>query len=261
MVPLFAALGKNDVDVFMDVWISNNQEIWDKTKAQGAVDLGVSYPDATEGWYVPRYVIEGDKQQNIEAVAPDLKTVQDLLKYKALFDDPEQPGMGRFLNCPIGWGCEQKNNAKLEAYGLAKDFVNFKPGSGAALDAAYASAYARGKPIVGYYWAPTWLLGVQDMVKLEEPACTDANKDGCAFPVTESHTVASAGFVEKAAATEEFFKNLKTNSKEMSGILAFLKNNEGSTSDDAALNFLKTKQDIWTTWVPADVADKVKAGL
>lgn len=261
MVPLFTAMAKNDVDVFMDIWITNNKEIWDKTAAAGAVDLGVSYSDATEGWYVPRYMIEGDAARSIVASAPNLKTVANLVEYKALFDDPEQPGMGRFLNCPIGWGCEQTNNVKLEKYGLTKDFTNFKPGSGAGLDASYASAYKQGKPVVGYYWAPTWLLGLYDMVKLEEPECTADNADACAFPSTESHIVASAEFVDKAVAVEDFFRNVRTSAKEVSQMLAYLQENTGSTRDDVALNFLKTQEATWSKWVPGDVAAKIKASL
>lgn len=261
MVPLFTALGKGDIDIFMDVWKSNNMEVWEKTEAAGAVDLGVMYPDATEGWYVPRYMVEGDSSRNIKATAPDLKSVGDLVKYKALFDDPEQPGMGRFLNCPIGWGCEQTNNKKLEAYGLSGSYVNFKPGSGAALDAAFASAYKRGKGIVGYYWEPTWILGVYDMVKLEEPACDAKNTTACAFPRTAAHITASGQFVKEADAIEKFFRNYKTTSAEVSSILAYLQQNEGATRDDAATNFLKTQDSSWTKWVPADVAAKIKAGL
>jgi ABC-type proline/glycine betaine transport system substrate-binding protein len=261
MVPLFTALGKGDVDIFMDVWISNNQEIWDKTMTAGAVNLGVMYPDATEGWYVPRYVVEGDEDRGIKAVAPDLKSVEDLAKYKGLFEDPEQPGMGRFLNCPIGWGCEQKNNTKIDKYGLSEAFVNFKPGSGAALDSAFASANKRGKPIVGYYWEPTWLLGVHDMIKLSEPACTDSNADACAFPKTVSSVTASAQFVEQTRVLENFFSKLTTSSAEISAALAYLQNNEGSDREDAALNFLKTREDTWAAWVTPEAAEKIKAGL
>jgi ABC-type proline/glycine betaine transport system substrate-binding protein len=261
MVPLFTALGKGDVDIFMDVWKNNNKEIWEKTAAAGAVELGIMYPDATEGWYVPRYMVEGDAERGIKASAPDLKNVGDLAKYKALFEDPEQPGMGRFLNCPIGWGCEQTNNKKLKAYGLLESFVNFKPGSGAALNAAFTSAYKRGKGVVGYNWEPTWIMGLYDMVKLDEPACDGSNDGACAFPNSAASTTASAQFVKDADAVEEFFRNYKTNSAQISAMLAYLQENEGSTRDDVATNFLKTQESTWTQWVPADVAAKIKSKL
>lgn len=212
MVPLFTALGKNDIDIFMDVWIPNNKEIWEETSSKGAVELGVMYPDATEGWYVPRYVVEGDAERGIEAMAPDLASAEGLADHWELFKDPEEPEKGRFLNCPIGWGCEQRNNLKLEAYGLTDTFVNFRPGTGAALDAAYASAYKRGKPVVGYYWEPTWLLGLYDMVKLEEPACSETTGDACASANTPASMTASQRFVEEADALESFFAAFETSS-------------------------------------------------
>ena len=35
---------------------------------------------AVEGWYVPRFVIEGDAKRKLEAKAPDLKNIADLGK-------------------------------------------------------------------------------------------------------------------------------------------------------------------------------------
>ena len=77
------------------------------------VALGTTYPDATEGWFVPTSIVSG-----ANAVAPDLKSVTDLPKYNELFADPEEPGKGRFYNCPAGWQCEVVNSKKLIAYGL-----------------------------------------------------------------------------------------------------------------------------------------------
>ena len=68
-----------------------------------------------------------------------------------------------------GWGAEVINSKKLKAYGLEGEFTNFRPGTGAALSAAIASAYKRKKPVLYYYWGPTWVLGKYDGVMLEEP--------------------------------------------------------------------------------------------
>lgn len=261
MVPLFTALGKGDVDIFMDVWIPNNQEVWAETMEQGAVELGVMYADATEGWYVPRYVVEGDAERGIDPMAPDLTGVDQLAQHSELFTDPEEPDKGRFLNCPIGWGCEQRNNDKLEAYGLTDSFVNFRPGTGAALDAAYASAHKRGKPVVGYYWEPTWLLGVYDMVKLEEPACTEDNANACAFPSTPASVTASAQFVEEADELESFFANFETSSAEVSALLAFMQEGDGADRDAAAAHFLENYADTWTGWVSEEAAQKIKDAM
>ena len=154
-LPLLTALGRGDVDVLMEIWRQNITEAWTKLQREKkVVDLGVNFPDAVQGFYVPTYVIEGDPERGIKPLAPDLKTVDQLGRYKNLFTDPEKPSKGRFHNCILGWSCESVNTKKLKVYGLDKDFTNFRPGTGAALAAAYASMYKRGKPFVGYYWGP-----------------------------------------------------------------------------------------------------------
>ncbi|MCY7264904.1 glycine betaine ABC transporter substrate-binding protein, partial [Pseudomonas protegens] len=82
----------------------------------------------------------GDPAKGIAAKAPDLKSVDQLSdpKIVELFRDPEEPTKGRFLNCPSGWTCEGVNTAKLQAYKLDGNYVNFRPGTGTALDAAIA---------------------------------------------------------------------------------------------------------------------------
>src|SRR3546814_10391900 len=87
-------------------------------------------------------------------MAPGLKSWHDLARYKTLFTDPEEPGKGRFLNCPSGWVCEKTNSRLLRLHGLEKDYTNFRAGTGAALDAAISSAYDRGQPRLLYYWQP-----------------------------------------------------------------------------------------------------------
>ncbi len=119
-----------------------------------AVSLGTNFPDAVQGWYVPRYVIEGDDARGIEPIAPELNFVSDLKEHWELFRDPEQPGKGRFYNCILGWSCEEQSTRKLEGYGLDRFYTNFRPGTGAALAAAIASAYERGRPVLALLLGP-----------------------------------------------------------------------------------------------------------
>ena len=46
----------------------------------------------------------------------------------------------------------------------------------------------------------------------------------------------------------------------MNGMLVYMEENQ-ATGPDAALEFLDQHQDIWTKWVSADVAAKVKKSL
>ena len=63
-VPGIQGLRRGDIDVSMETWVDNIQEIWDEIIAEGTVvDLGSNFPNAPQGWYVPTYVIEGDPER------------------------------------------------------------------------------------------------------------------------------------------------------------------------------------------------------
>lgn len=271
-LPLVTGLARGDVDIAMEIWLDNVTEPWNKAVEAGqAKSLGTNFPDAVQGWWIPRYLREGDPSRSIEPMAPDLKHVKDLPKYKELFADPEEPSKGRFYNCILGWNCEVMNTKKLKAYGLEDDYTNFRPGSGAALAAAIASNYERGKPFVAYYWGPTWVLGKYDLVMLDEPAYDKAiweamtksenPEQAVAYPLVEVVVGVNTKFAEAAPKLVEFLTAYETSNALVSQALAYMQENENATADDAALNFLKTKPEVWSRWVPAEVAERVKAGL
>ncbi|MBJ3775357.1 ABC transporter substrate-binding protein [Acuticoccus sp. 2012] len=272
-IPLLSGMARGDIDITMEMWIPNVQEAWDKAEADGDVaEIGVSYPDATQAWYVPKYLVEGD-----DAKAPDLKSVSDLPKYAELFADPEEPGKGRFYNCILGWGCEVFNTKKLQAYGLLDSFTNFRPGTGGALAGAIESAILRKRPIVFYYWGPTWVLGKvgDQIVQLEEPAYDKAIWDKLAstpveevdesFEATEYPTIkvsiaVNTDFESEAPTIVEFLKKYRLDAATVSKALAYMQD-ESATADEAAQWWMANNEDIWTKWVPADVAESVKSAL
>ena len=152
-ITLETALANNDIQVIGEEW-AGRSPVWVKAEAEGkVVSLGDTVKGATEGWWVPEYVIKGDPAKGIKPMAPDLRSVSDLPRYKNVFKDPEAPNKGRFLNSPIGWTSEVVNKQKLKAYGLDDSYVNFRSGSGAALDAEISSSISRGKPVLFYYWS------------------------------------------------------------------------------------------------------------
>lgn len=271
VIPLLAGMARGDIDVNMEIWTNNVAEAWAKALEAGAVvQLSVNYPDAVQGWYVPRYVVEGDPARGIEPMAPDLKSVFDLPRYATLFQDPEEPDKGRFYNCILGWQCEVLNTRKLKVYGLDEAYTNFRPGTGEALAAAIASAYKRGKPIVAYYWGPTWVLGLYDMVMLEEPAFNQADWEklqtqddpqvAVAYPEVRVSVGVSKGFHDQAPRLVEFLDNYETSNRLVSELLAYMQEHDADEGR-AARHFLETHPEVWTRWVPGEVAERVKASL
>ncbi len=270
-IPLINGMARGDVHLIMEVWRSNTPPAWTAGVAAGKlIEVGLNFPDATQGWFVPRYLVEGP-----QAPAPGLKSVADLPRYKALFSDPEEPAKGRFLNCIAGWQCELFNSKKLQAYGLADHFTNFRPGTGAALDAAILSAVKRKRPVLFYYWGPTWLLGQigAELVMLHEPPYDAAKwqalaavkdpkdaRDATAYPVVEVLIGANKAFLDQAPRLHAFLKNYRTSSQLVSEALAYMQETKGS-ADDAARQFLKAHPAVWQAWVPPEVARRVKAAL
>ncbi|WP_434987961.1 ABC transporter substrate-binding protein [Pseudomonas protegens] len=270
-ITLETALANNDIQVIGEEW-AGRSPVWVKAEAEGKVQaLGDTVKGATEGWWVPEYVIKGDPAKGIKPLAPELRSVTDLARYKDVFKDPESPDKGRFLNSPIGWTSEIVNQQKLKAYGLQDSYVNFRSGSGAALDAEISSAIRRGKPILFYYWSPTPLLGRFKLVQLQEPpfdaeawkTLTDAanpNPRPTRSLASRLSIGVSTPFQKQYPQLAQFFAKVELPIEPLNRALAQMSENH-STPRDAARAFLKQHPDVWRAWVPRDVADRIAATL
>ena len=270
-VSLEAALAKNDIQVIGEEW-AGRSPAWVKAESEGKVfGLGDTVKGATEGWWVPEFVIKGDAARGIKPLAPDLKSVADLPRYKDVFRDPEDPTRGRFLNSPTGWTSEIVNSQKIKAYGLTDSFVNFRTGSSAALDAEVASSIRRGKPVLFYYWSPTPLLGRFKLVKLEEPpfnaeawkTLADAknpNPIGTRSMPAKLAIGVSAPFKAQYPQLVSVFEKVDLPIDLLNGILADM-SEKRTQPRQVALAFLKEQPQVWQQWVPAQVAAKVNAAL
>lgn len=274
-IPLFQGLLRGDVNVSMEIWVEQ-QEGWEPALEEGTLrDHGASFGESVQGWYVPTYMIEGDEERGIEPVAPDLRHVDDLPDYVDLFSDPEDPEKGRFYECIAGWECERVNEVKFTAYGLGEHYNRFLPGSGPALAASLVAAYEQGEPWLGYYWAPTWIFGQLDLTMLEEPEYTDecwdsiaeeiasdniVGEEACHYPSVTVNIGTNIDFIEANPEVSEFLDNYETTMDQTSEMLLYMQENEAE-AEDAAEWFLREHEDVWTPWVPEDVADRVRDSL
>lgn len=269
-MPLLMGMARGDVDATTEIWSDNIKETWSEMIDKGKVlDMGPTYPDAVQGWYVPAYVVKGDADRGIEPMAPDLKTVQDLKKYKDLFVPKSggEPGKGRFYNGPTGWVTYSVNEVKLKAYGLDSMYENFSAGSSAALATAIFTAYERGEPVLAYYWEPTPLMGMLDMYKLEEPPYEHAKWDektyDCSFPPSRVHIGISTKLCTRAPQAVTILANYTSTLEQTNAALAYMKEKDASL-EAAAVWFLRTYPEQWHRWFPIandPRIEKVKAAL
>ena len=272
--PIMAAHYDGQLDVITEVWYDNIIGNYKPHEEAGTIiHMGTNTPDSQQAFYVDKAT--ADKY--------NLKSVDDMKdpKIAALFKDPEDPSKGRMTSCISGWTCYTVNLVKQKEYGLDKYYTNFDPGSGGALDAAIAGAFAKKKPIFTYYWAPTGLMGKVDLVRLTEPKFNqkcwddmsvvvedikangpDAYKPSCACEYRDMALTKSvlATWAKSHPKENEFIGKYTIPTAVVNKMLAFYEDESGGDMEATAIEFLKTET-MWKDWVPADVAKKVSAAL
>jgi len=268
----FASMNeKGQPDIAGELWINAVREPLNKAMDEGSLISANGSPitDLGEGWWIPPHTA---------AANPDLKTVLDVLERPDLFPDSEDPSKGAFIGCPAGWGCQLANANLFRAFDMeAKGWKLVDPGSAAGLDGSMTKAMDREENWFGYYWSPTAMIGKHKMVKL--PFGVDfagaENWDGCivkpeqecadpkpsAWTQSEVHTVVTDDF--KGNAGDEVMAYLGARvfpGPVMNDMLVYMGDNQAG-GEDAAIEFLLTKGDVWEPWVSADVAGKVKEAI
>ncbi|TCL73876.1 ABC transporter substrate-binding protein [Rhizobium sp. BK251] len=266
--PTFTSMDeKGEPDLAPEFWTNAVRTALDKAVAKGRlIEAAPLLSDgAVQGWWIPKFLADAH---------PDIKTVQDALKHPELFPAPEDPSKGAVYNCPSGWNCQISTANLYKALGGEKaGFDLVDTGSGAGLDGSIANAFEKKIGWLGYYWAPTAILGKYEMSKLSFGVPLDkAEWDACTaipdcaspkvndYPETAVFTIVTKGFAEKAPVAMDYVKTRKWDNATVNKVLAWMTENQG-TNEDAAKYFLKTYPDLWTKWVAPDVAEKVKGTL
>ncbi|MEM7345079.1 MAG: glycine betaine ABC transporter substrate-binding protein [Chloroflexota bacterium] len=269
-----------EIDVEMEIWRESKEEWYDaQVGAATLLDLGAIFESSVQGWYVPRYVIEGDSVLGIDPVAPDLQSIEDIVEYKEVFQDSSDPGKGLWVGCIVDWSCHRISQIKAEAYGFDQDFNLLTPEEESDILSLVSEAYDQGLPVLVYHWEPTPMMGEFDMVRLEEPpfdaACWQtileaADQDplgtvdeACDYPETDIHTGVYGGLLDRAPDVVIFLKNMFVGTQRVNQLTAYMNNQdiELEDADKVAIYYLHNFENEWRGWVSDDVAERVKAAL
>ncbi|MDE1158395.1 MAG: ABC transporter substrate-binding protein [Neorhizobium sp.] len=267
-MPTFTSMNdKGEPDMAPEFWVNSVRVPLEAAVKQGRLIQAAEIlaDGAVEGWWIPKFLADAH---------PDIKTVQQALAHPELFPSPDNPSRGAIYNCPSGWSCQVSTANLFRAIGAGdKNFDLIDTGSATGLDGSIANAFANKTGWLGYYWAPTAILGKYEMVKLSFDVPHDkADWDACtavpdcgnprvnSYPTSQAFTITTRAFAEKADVALDYVKKRKWTNTTVNGILAWQDDNL-ATNADAAKHFLETSPDIWTKWVTPAVADKVKAAL
>ena len=267
-VPTFASMAeKGEPDVAPELWINAVRDQLDEEVEQG--DLVIAAESLADGgvesWWIPKFIADAN---------PDIKTVSDALARPDLFPAPEDPSVGGVYNCPSGWACQLITANLFEAHGAGdKGFELIDSGSAAGLDGSIANAFAQQKGWLGYYWAPTSVLGKYEMVALDMEAEHDSEewdtctvKADCENPQVNDwapakvFTVVTDDFAESNAVAMEYLQTRAWDNDTVNALLAW-QADEKASNEDAAFYFLENNEDVWTPWVSEEVAERVRSAL
>lgn len=265
-VPTLTSMAaKGEPKIAPEMWVSTGEAIWEKAVTSGRVFKAADTftNGGREGWWVPDYIWEAH---------PDLRSIEDLKRYAKLFEEPGSNGKGRLYGCPPGWACEIINTNLFKALELEKyGWELFSPGSGANLKASIARKVKRKQPIVSYYWEPTAVIGKFNLQRLEmppydpekfkcltDPNCPNPQVTG--WPKAEVAVAVATDLREKAPNVVAFLSKFTVPNDVVNKILAWGDDNSASP-EEVAIYFFQNYPDIWMSWVPEDVAARVKAEL
>ncbi|ESZ02015.1 MULTISPECIES: glycine betaine ABC transporter substrate-binding protein [unclassified Mesorhizobium] len=266
-VPTITAMvEKGQPDISSESTPSLLGDVYTKGAAEGRIKaIGKAVSDgAVSGWYIPRYLADAH---------PEIKTVEDALKHPELFPAPEDPSKGGIIQGPQGWGDTVVTAQLFKALeGDKKGFVLVPSGSAAALDGAITRAYERKKGFIAAYWAPTSLLVKYPMVRLEG-AHDDAEWVRCTtvqdcpdpkpnyWKPNDMVTLVSSEFMKRdVGPIVEYLSKRSWSQAEVGKVMLWMTENQAN-GEDGAKWFLKNLPVVWTKWVPAEVAEKIKAAL
>jgi len=222
------------------------EEYVDTGKVSRSGQTGIK---GTSHVYVPRYVIEVDSERGIAPMAPDLKTHNDLNKYKDLFATADTSPNGRFVDFTPGW--DYRNEERLAALGI--DYEVVFTGSEAASFAELDAAHKRGEPILLVIWTPHWAPVKYDLVPIQFPHHPDCypvtERFDCGYTVDDVYKLTWPGLEKDMPKAYEFLKNFQiTNDQQTAMVIA--KTDEGQTDVEAARIWKDANQDTWKAWIP-----------
>ena len=264
---LTSMIEKGQPDVAPEGWVDLLPDVVNGGIGEGKIVVaGPALSDgAVQGWFIPKYLADAN---------PDIKTIEDALARPDLFPAPEDASKGAVVNGPQGWGGTIVTAQLFKAFGAEdKGFVLVDSGSAAGLDGSVAKAYERKEGWLGYYWEPTSLLGKYDMVKLEHGVpydaaewkrcntvadCPDPKQNE--WPKDKVETLVTAAFAERAGPAMDYFKARSWSNATVNKLLAWMTDNQ-ATGEEGAKYFLNNNEELWTKWVSAEVAEKVKAAI
>ncbi|MCY3874146.1 MAG: glycine/betaine ABC transporter substrate-binding protein [Rhodobacteraceae bacterium] len=249
---IFAGMDKGDgsIDVHTDLWMPNNQSMWDQY-IDGVQTVATNMPyKGTSNIYVPSYM--ADKVRSIE----DLNNPE----IAAMFDT-DGDGLGEYWAGDVTWASTKRWQIKFKSYGL--DGL-WEPNiiSADTFKAGLEAAYASGKPQLFYYWTPEAIHVRYDLTALEEPSrfegCEDVDLQAenwlevstfeCVIAPNDIYVAYSKSLETRNPAVAKMLSNVQFTGDEINGWIVEMFENKRDPQE-VAEEWIEDNVDIVNGWI------------
>ena len=243
------AIRSGDMSYYCETWPSYNpikSEYMTEYGGDGSlVKIADSGIIGLSGYFVPRYMIEGDSARGIPASAPNLKTYKDLNQYKHMFKSLESGDRGNIIGCPIAaWLCEDQKRMDL----LGVDFYAQAMGSETAHWAEMQAKYKRGEPFIAYAWAPHWIHAALDLVEIEIPPHDEAKWPATNWPKDVTFKFATPDFIKNNPEVVAVLEKHRLTNDQQAGMIYEIDVNKRDM-DEVVEEWMEANQDVWKKWL------------
>lgn len=224
---IFEAMDKGSMDVMPEVWLPNQQNLYDTyVTGKATVALNQTGMPASQGLCVPRFVAEKMGVSAIEDLTdPD----------KALLFDTDDDGKGNLWVGNPGDASGNVEKIKAKTYGYDQTMstdVYDETVTYANLD----NAIKAGKPWIGFCYKPHYIFTLHDMVVLDEPAY-DESKWTVVQPTDDPDWLANSSVSTAWPTANVHVGYRKALGKDNPGIAAMLHNINFSADEVSAMTY------------------------
>lgn len=237
----WAGIADGSVDAILEDWGHDDLKKKYIDDQKVAVELGLTGNKGVIGWYVPPWMA---------TQYPDITNWKNLNKYASLFRTDKSGGKGQFVD---GDPSFVTNDATL-IKNLKLDYTVVYAGSEDKLIADFRQAQADKTPMIGYFYAPQWLLSEIKLVHiplpLYRPGC-DANPKtvACDYQPYDLDKIGRKKFVDSGNPAATLIRNFTWTNADQNAVARDLTVQKLSR-DDAAKRWLDANTSVWQAWLP-----------
>ena len=242
---VYESIRNGDVTISHEVWQSTfGKSFYNAMAKGGVIDAGTHAATTLEEMGVPNWVIEQD-------LCPGLPNWEALKDCHENFTTADSDGKGRWLEGPQSWHGNLMPE-RLEALGLADTWTVKFAGGADALWTELESAKKEGRGTIVFNWTPNFTdadgFTFIEFPPYEEGCRIEDGGDGkCGSPKGWLKKAANYKFPRTHPAAYTAFSKLSFTTKQI-GEMAALVDTDKLDHKDAAAQWLKDNEAVWTAW-------------